>query len=215
MGLFYISLPNEPDEKRAVAFVDRQNLFHAAKESFGYDYPNYDVRALALAVCYPWRWKLTQTRFYTGVHDQRRNPFWHGFWNAKLPAIGRQGVMVIHRPLRYRREEIALPNGSKTTRSFGNEKGIDIRIALDAVHLALEKEYEVALIFSQDQDFSEVATELRRIARKQDRWFKVASAYPQSEFSTRHRGIDNTDWIPILRETYDKCIDRRDYRVVL
>ena len=37
----------EPPAKRAVAFVDGQNLFHAAREAFGNSYPNYDVSALA------------------------------------------------------------------------------------------------------------------------------------------------------------------------
>jgi hypothetical protein len=33
----------EPPVKRAFVFIDGQNLFHAAKEAFGYSYPNYDV----------------------------------------------------------------------------------------------------------------------------------------------------------------------------
>ena len=38
--------PVETSVKRAVAFVDVQNLYHAAREAFGYTYPNYDVSAL-------------------------------------------------------------------------------------------------------------------------------------------------------------------------
>ena len=30
-------MSGEPPTKRAVAFVDGQNLFHAAREAFGYD----------------------------------------------------------------------------------------------------------------------------------------------------------------------------------
>jgi len=37
----------EPPVKRAIVFVDGQNLFHAAREAFGYAYLNYDVSALA------------------------------------------------------------------------------------------------------------------------------------------------------------------------
>jgi len=40
-------MPTEPQTKRAIAFVDGQNLFYAAKEAFGYSHPNYDVLALA------------------------------------------------------------------------------------------------------------------------------------------------------------------------
>jgi uncharacterized LabA/DUF88 family protein len=36
-------MSSEPLVKRAVAFIDGQNLYHAARESFGYTYPNYDV----------------------------------------------------------------------------------------------------------------------------------------------------------------------------
>jgi hypothetical protein len=33
-------MPAEPSVKRAFAFLDGQNLFHAAKEALGYGYPN-------------------------------------------------------------------------------------------------------------------------------------------------------------------------------
>jgi hypothetical protein len=36
-------MPPEPRVKRAIAFIDGQNLFHAAGESFGYPYPSYEV----------------------------------------------------------------------------------------------------------------------------------------------------------------------------
>ena len=51
------------------------NLFHAAREAFGYTYPNYDVLALADAVCRTRGWTLLQARFYTGIPDPIDNPF--------------------------------------------------------------------------------------------------------------------------------------------
>jgi hypothetical protein len=71
---------------------------------------------------------------------------------------------------------------------------------------------DVVLIFSQDQDFSEVADEVRSVAREQDRWIKIASAFPVSPTAPNNRGINKTDWIRIDRTLYDACIDRRDYR---
>jgi hypothetical protein len=94
----------------------------------------------------------------------------------------------------------------------GHEKGIDIRIALDVVRLALEGAYDVAVIFSQDQDLSEVASEIRQIARREARWIKLASAFPSSPTYKNRRGINGTDWIVIERSLYDGCIDGRDYR---
>ena len=58
-------MSSEPPTKRAVVFVDGQNLFHAAREGFGYTYPIYDVAALAKQVCACQKWKLAQVRFAT------------------------------------------------------------------------------------------------------------------------------------------------------
>ena len=41
----------EPVVKRAIAFVDGQNLFHAAREAFGSHYPDYDPVALSKTIC--------------------------------------------------------------------------------------------------------------------------------------------------------------------
>jgi len=44
-------VPAEPSPKRAIAFFDGQNLFHAARAAFGYSHPSFDPRSLAEAVC--------------------------------------------------------------------------------------------------------------------------------------------------------------------
>jgi hypothetical protein len=107
---------------------------------------------------------------------------------------------------------VRLPDGTEHTYLAGEEKGIDVRIALDIVRMAHHNEYDVALVFSQDQDLSEVAEEVRTIAREQGRWLKIACAFPTSPASRNRRGINKTDWIPIDRTMYDACLDRRDYR---
>lgn len=205
-------MPPEPDIKRTIAFVDGQNLFHAAREAFGHPYPNYDPKQLAQTVCRQQGWALQQVRFYTGVPDQQDNAFWHHFWTNKLGQMGRQGVYVYSRLLRYQNRTVELPDGKTHTYLAAHEKGIDVRLALDVVGLALEEALDLALIFSQDQDLSELADEIRRIARREQRWIKLASAYPVSPTSRNRRGIDRTDWIKIDRATYDTCLDPRDYR---
>lgn len=205
-------MPIEPIVKRTVAFVDGQNFFYAARHAFGYVFPNYDVYAIALALANRQGWQLQQTRFYTGVPDAADDPFWNHFWAAKLAQMGRQGVHVFSRPLRYRNQTVRLPDG--TTHSFlvGQEKGVDVRVALDVVSLAYQNAYDVALVFSQDQDLSEVADEIREVASQQNRWLKMVSAFPFSPASTNRRGINGTDWLRIDRATYDTCLDTRDYR---
>ncbi len=214
-GLLFLdatAVASEPRQKRAIVFVDGQNLFHAAREAFGYRYPNYHVPRLARALCSSKVWLLTRTVFYTGIPHPSDDPFWHGFWVNKLRAMARPGVEVHSRVLRYRNQTVRLPDGSEHTFLAGEEKGIDVRIAIDVIRMAHRREYDVAIIVSQDQDLSEAAEEIRVIARQQQRWIKVASAFPASPTRRNRRGIDKTDWIPIDRETYDACIDRRDYR---
>jgi uncharacterized LabA/DUF88 family protein len=206
-------MPAEPPVKRAVAFVDGQNLFHAARSAFGYTYPNYDIGALARSICAGRGWNLGQTRFYTGVPDARDNAFWNGFWAKKLLSMSRAGVWTFSRPLRYRNQTVKLPDGTSHAVLSAEEKGVDVRIALDIIRMAHRREYDVALVFSQDQDLSEVAAEVRVISGEQNRWIKIASAFPDSPAARNHRGINSTDWIRIDRAAYDACIDPRDYRV--
>ena len=167
---------------------------------------------LADAVCRAAGWTLSQARFYTGIPDPTDNPFWHNFWSAKLAVTGRQGVVVFSRSLRYCNQTVRLPDRSEFTFAVGEEKGVDIRMALDVIRMAHRGEYDAAVILSQDQDFSEVADEIRVIAQERSRWIKVASAYPLSPTTRNRRGINRTDWLPINRVMYDGCLDRRDYR---
>lgn len=204
--------PQQPPSHRAVVFIDGQNLFYAAKEAFGYTYPNYNPLCLAQALCSLQRWNLVDTRFYTGIPDIKDDPFWHHFWTAKLAQLGRLGVTVFSRPLRYRNQSVKQPDGKVFTFLVGQEKGVDVRIALDVVRLASENSYDVCLILSQDQDLTEAVEEVKIIGNKDNRWIKVACAYPVSPTIRNGRGIDKTDWINITRAMYDACIDLRDYR---
>ena len=205
-------MPAEPAVKRAIAFIDGQNLFRCAKTAFGYTFPNYDVQALADDVCQQHGWQLLETRFYTGVPDVSDDAFWNHFWTAKLAQMGRQKIRTYSRSLRYRNQRFLLPDGTEHTILVGQEKGVDVRLALDFVGTAYQQSAEILLVFSQDQDLSEVADEIRQISAAQNRWIKMASVFPSSPTSTNRRGINGTDWIRINREIYDSCLDPRDYR---
>jgi len=205
-------MPAEPATKRAVAFIDGQNLFYAVKYAFGYTFPNYDVPKLAQAVCQARGWTLAQVRFYTGIPSVQDAPFWNHFWTAKLAVMGTRGVVTFSRHLKYRNQTVSLPGGSTTTVLVGQEKGVDVRLALDIVRLAREAAFDVAVLFSQDQDLSEVADEVRAISVAQQRWIKLACAFPTSPTYQNTRGVNKTDWVRFDRRLYDACIDATDYR---
>ena len=174
-----------PANPRAIAFVDGQNLFHSAKQAFGYTFPNYDILRLARRICSDQGWALAQVRFCTGIPDPTDNDFWHHFWTHKLAQMGRTGVHVYSRSLRYRNKSFKLPDGTQHTVLVGQEKGIDVRLALDLVTLAIDGHYDVGLILSQDQDLSEAVEDVKLIARQKGRWVRLASAYPWSPTGPR------------------------------
>jgi uncharacterized LabA/DUF88 family protein len=201
----------DPATKRAIVFVDGQNLFYAVKEAFGYTYPNYDVQALAECICGDQGWQLEEVRFYTGIPSVQDNLKWNTFWGRKLSAMGKAGIHVFSRHLRYRNQTMVMPDGTQRSVLVGQEKGVDVRLALDVVRVAREGRCDVLVVFSQDQDLSEAADEIRVIARQQSRWLRIASAFPVSPTCSNTRGINKTDWIRITRSVYDRCIDSRDY----
>ena len=129
-----------------------------------------------------------------------------------MAVMGTRGIRTFSRPLRYRNQTLVLADGTTMVTLVGQEKGVDVRIALDIVRFALEKKYDVALIFSQDQDLSEAVQDVKKIAQLQNRWLKVACAFPVSPTIPKTRGINGTEWIRIDRALYDACLDPNDYR---
>jgi hypothetical protein len=127
--------------------------------------------------------------------------------------MGRRGVHVFSRELHYHNDTTILPDGTTMTVPVGREKGIDVRMALDIVRLAISGAYDVALVFSQDQDLAEAALEVRDVSAAAGRWIKVACAYPWSPNAGKQRGINNTEWIRIESDMYSAALDLRDYRV--
>ena len=185
---------------RTSVFFDGQNLYRLAMRAYGrvypYHWPSYDVVKLANALVsrVPGR-TLAEVRFYTGLPSQSQNAGWHGFWSNKLRHLSRQGVVV------YRQE----------LSSLGQEKGIDVRLAVELVQATYKQLYDVAIIVSQDADLAPAVALAREIAQEQNRSIDIESAFPLVP-GRRHFGIPNTTWVPIDKATYDTCLDLSDYR---
>ena len=205
-------MADEPAVKRAIAFFDGQNLYRHAKDAFGHHHPNYDPKTLFDAVCADKGWVSRGVRFYTGTPAREHSAMWHGYWAKRLLAMSRSGIIVERRPIRYRRHDVELADGSVDTKYIPQEKGIDLRLGLDVVRLARVAQLDVAVIFSQDQDLAEVVKEVKEIARDTDRWIKVVSAYPAGPAATAKYGINGAEWYPMDQAFYDACLDPRDYR---
>lgn len=192
---------------KTIVFFDGQNLYHLAKEMWAprpqvggspYGYPSYDVEKLADAlVKLDGQRILAEIRFYTGVPDPHEDYFWHGFWNNKLRYLASRGIHV------YRGR----------INPGGQEKGVDVSLAIDLIRLTYEQKYDAAIIVSQDWDFGPAVALAKLIAKDQKRYLRFFSAFPYESNPTRaRRGIPGTAWIHIDKKLYDSCYDPSDYR---
>ncbi len=193
---------------RTLVFIDGQNLYHLARNAWApalhipgspYGYPSYDVEKIAalMVARQPGR-VLRQMRFYTGVPEPRspQTAFWHGFWGNKLRYLGSRGIYV------YRGR----------VSPGGQEKGVDVSLAVDLVQLTWEAAYDVAVIVSQDWDFGSAVRLAKKIARDQRRALTFESAFPYEVGRINPRGVPGTTWVRIDKASYDACLDPVDYR---
>ena len=191
---------------RTIVLIDGQNLYHLARGAWPYSpsspytWPSYDVEKLALTlVCRTPGRILAEVRFYTGVPNPSIGPsqrFWHSFWSNKIRYLRSRGIYV------YRGR----------VNSGGQEKGVDVSLALDLVRMTYDRQYDAAIIVSQDWDFGPAVRLAKEIAQRQGRLLVYESAFPVGPGSRSHRGVPGTTWVPIDKTTYDACLDPRDYR---
>lgn len=192
---------------RTIVFIDGQNLYHLARTAWAYatgltryTYPSYDAKKLAeeLTARITGR-ALTEVRFYTGIPDptvDAKSRFWHGFWTNKIPSMVNQGIVA------YRGR----------INKGGQEKGVDVKLALDVVELSYENRYDCGIIVSQDWDFGSAVHLAKRIASGQSRSLEFDSAFPFDNSNTSPRGVPGTTWVHISKSLYDSCYDGTDYR---
>ena len=142
---------------RAVLFVDYENTMLGARRAFhdgeaGLDESNGHVhpRHLGLAICQRHNERyatedpldLTGVRVYRGLPDSRREPRRNTSVRSQSRGWEESGVEVFLQPFGY--------DDHTRTRQ---EKEIDVWLAIDMVVLAIEDQYDVAILFSQDRDF--------------------------------------------------------------
>lgn len=139
---------------------------------------------------------LSQIRFYTGVPSPQQSDHWHHFWNNKLRHLGGRRVHV------YRGR----------INPGGQEKGVDVSIAIDLIRLTYENGYDTAILVTSDSDLGPAVGLAKELSGKQGRTRVFESAYPYQEPHHAMRGVPGTIFRKISKGTYDACFDARDYR---
>jgi uncharacterized LabA/DUF88 family protein len=186
--------------RTAVVFVDGQNVMYSFGRTFHVRRLDFDLPGVVKAVCAAQGWTVRGINFYTGLPRRDIDQELHDYWMRRLSHLGRVGVHPWKRRLAYSTRTTRCPEcGHEHTRTVAREKGVDARICLDAVAAAARGEMDVALFFTQDQDFFEAAQEIRRIGRHQGREIVVASAFPRNG----RNGIRDTLQLPISPEDFE------------
>lgn len=145
---------------RVTIFVDYQNSYHCAREAFGTPWNDPPTVGhihprklgellVSLGLAVDTERRLQEVRLYKGQPvqpghpkaisaSQRQLDFWR-----QLPS-----VVPRTRPLRYRR----VPDNSGGERFQGEEKGVDVLLALDLALGARDGLFDVAVVVSTDTD---------------------------------------------------------------
>jgi len=135
--------------KRVIVFVDYQNLYKGARESFhttdasgenGQVHPLQLGEAIAAEIP---AGELKQMRVYRGIPSNQRDSRGYGAVRKQTAAWVRSSpekIHVYHRPLQY------------LDGMAPREKGIDVQLAIDFVVMAVKGDYDVGVLFSADTD---------------------------------------------------------------
>lgn len=140
---------------RVVVFIDAQNTYRRARAAFfddrndshvaGQINPKALAEFLTLQGPRDMHRVLSQVRLYTGRPDATRDPKSYSAHMKQCSVWEKSGVVVIPRTLRY---------PATWPRDKAQEKGIDVKLAIDFVTMAVIDEYDVGIMVSVDTDLT-------------------------------------------------------------
>lgn len=201
---------------RLRVFIDYQNVFMRARETFGDASVGHDIafgqidprrlavrlRQLAEAAGKPR--DLDQVRVYRGEPDPFRSPTGQAACQRQVHVWRTEAVEVFTRPLNYRpiRWEQDRPVAWDV-----REKGIDVMLAVDLVAGALRDEYDVAISMSADTDLLPAAEAVLDAGK----WVEFAAWRPDVGYASHLRVDGRRTWCHHLRRAdFDLVSDRTD-----
>ncbi len=196
---------------RLALFIDAQNTYRGARNSFFNDYaPSFegqlDPAKLGSLIesrggPYGATCVLSEVRTYTGRPDPRRDPRTYAAHMRQCEKWLSDDVTVIHRELRY-------PRRWPTERA--QEKGIDTALAIDFVTRAVDGLYDIGVIISTDTDLIPALEFVRNRFAEQRH---VAVAAWRSPHSRRRLSLLGANiWCHWLnRDDYDSVADPTNY----
>ncbi len=139
---------------RVVLYIDAQNVYRCARDWFApiagspaHVHGQVDPIAVGNLICgrspNGLSRALAEVRIYTGRPESSKQPKAYAAHMRQCAAWEKAGAVVMARTLRY---------PSAWPQQPPREKGIDVQLAIDYVAGAVERRYDVGIIFSTDTD---------------------------------------------------------------
>ncbi len=200
--------------RRVAVFIDYQNCYRIARELF-HDHEidpahfgNLKPMQLAnlLAGKGPGAYSLVHVGVYCGIADPRRDPKTHGARQRQIEAWKSAGVTVFARPLRYP------PVWAAKAGEKPREKGVDVKLAIDVVVMAVENIYDTAVIASCDTDLDPVVDALIELQRTIGRPNSI-EALAWKDRSNRLTQVPGLAFRWLGERDYTAVRDNTDYNV--
>jgi hypothetical protein len=190
--------------KRVAVFVDDQNVYRRARDSFG----------LRTAPHFRGQWRVGKlitsrisgaglefVRVYRGLPDGSRDPKGHAACSRQVAAWRTNaGVQVVTRALRY---PPTYPHEK------ASEKGIDVQLAIEFVTGALDDAFDIGVVFSADTDLKPA---LEMVCQRTPVKVEVATRQPAVGYASRISIPERKLWCHYLdRSAFDSVADDVDY----
>lgn len=203
-----------PEELEVVVFIDYMNLYNDGRRAFhsvqmdphvcGQIDPIKFGKLLVSRVPHGRTQPRTlkEVRLYRGRPDSTKEPDGYAAHMRQVARWEKAGVTVLYHPLRYPHD---------WPKSKQEEKGIDVQIAIDIVTMALNKEFDVAILASTDTDQRPTLKAFGVLPFERETLIEVC-AYKSSVFKKKLALSEQTIWCHLIEEPdYRTVRDNNDY----
>lgn len=213
------------DKTRVGVFIDGQNITIGARYAFGERSARSsgNMHPLLLGRALAGGDELVEIRYATGIPDHEVDPKRAESETRRHDLMRRSDVVVLERTLRYRWEwevqDRDLPNPRKhpdearqarvKSKHRGQEKGVDVWLALDALVMCTRADIDRVIIASADTDLDMVPSHLKQIPGQQDTEVVSAKVLPEGKSLRENEAYDAT--VAIDRAIYEASKDDFDY----
>lgn len=205
--------------RRVGVFIDGQNITIGCRYAFGHG--NLHPLLLARALCGDD--ELVEVRYVTGIPALDVSPDRHNAERRRHDLMLATDVVVLEKPLRYRWQwdirdrDLGNPfehqgevhQARVKSRNRGQEKGIDVWIALDALTMAARSDLDVIIVATADSDLDLLPDYLRMLPGQ------AATTMVQARVLGDHQSVrPHVAWdqvVAIDRSVFELARDDFDY----